>query len=123
MDALVERSVARLRREVPDAVAVYLGGSRRLGAQDLAVAAVSVLHPLNPRPPVDSRESALRSLLGFDVVPAGYADDMRACLGLAGGTARDVYAAARRLAVGLLDLVPQLRDGTVAAALGGPGAN
>ena len=53
-----------------------------------------------------SRLAALRCLLGFDVAPAGYRDDVTACLGLTGEvTARELYAAARRLADGTLELV------------------
>jgi hypothetical protein len=87
----------------------WLGGDElalRLAAQDFARSIVSLLQPLNPRPPVRSRLAALRSLLDFDVVPAGYRADMITCLGLAGGaTGADVYAAARRLAAGVLDLL------------------
>ena len=50
MDALVERSVARLRREVPDAVAVYLGGSRLRGeAGPYSDVDFDVLVPQGPR--------------------------------------------------------------------------
>lgn len=78
----------------------------RLAAQDLARAVVSILRPLNPRPPVRSRLEALRTLLAFDVVPAGYRDDMLTCLGLRGGTTgADIYSASRRLVLGVLGFV------------------
>jgi phosphoribosyl-AMP cyclohydrolase len=78
----------------------------RLAAQDLAGSVVSLLRPLNPRPPVHSRQAALRSLLDFDVVPAGYRDDMLTCLGLRGeAPGPDVHIAARRLAGGVLELL------------------
>jgi hypothetical protein len=78
----------------------------RLAAHDLAHTVVSLLRPLNPRPPVGSRLAALRSLLGFDVVPAGFRHDMQACLGLAGNaTGAQVWAAASRLAGGVLELL------------------
>jgi hypothetical protein len=81
----------------------------RLAAQDLARSVVSLLRPLNPAPPVHSRLAALTCLLGFDVAPAGYRVDMLACLGLDGGGA-DPYAAACRLASGVLDLLHAHRD-------------
>ena len=75
----------------------------RLAAADLARSVVSLLAPLNPRPPVRSRAEAMRSLLGFDPAPAGYPLDVRTCLGLRGEpTAAGVAAAARRLATGTL---------------------
>lgn len=78
----------------------------RLAAQDLAHSVLSVLQPLNPRPPVRSRRAALATVLGYDVVPDGYRDDMLTCLGLAGsGDAAAVYAAACRLIRGTLDLL------------------
>lgn len=66
-----------------------------------------MLRPLNPRPPVRSRREALRSVLNFDVVPDGFRDDLLACLALDGRStsADNVYAAARRLAVGVVDLL------------------
>jgi hypothetical protein len=102
----------------------------RLAAADLARSVVSVLAPLNPRPPVRSRAAALHSLLGFDVAPAGYGADMPTCLGLRGEPqAGAVAAAARRLAIGTLGMlhtheetfapllpghtVRSLRDGTL----------
>jgi hypothetical protein len=102
----------------------------RLAAADLARSVVSLLAPLNPRPPVRSRAGALRSLLGFDPAPVGYHTDMPTCLGVRGEpTAAGVAAAARRLATGtvrvlqtheqtLVPLVPEhtarcLRDGSV----------
>ena len=78
----------------------------RLAVADLALSVVSVLAPLNPRPPVRSRAEALHCLLGFDRAPAGYRADMVTCLGLRGepNTAA-VAAAARRLATGTLGLL------------------
>jgi phosphoribosyl-AMP cyclohydrolase len=78
----------------------------RLVAHDLAIAVVSLLVPLNPRPPVRSREEALRTLLDFDVAPSGYHHDMLMCLGLeSGAAAAAVNAAARRVARGVLELL------------------
>lgn len=83
----------------------------RLSAADLARSVVSLLAPLNPRPPVRSRGEALRSLLAFDKVPAGYRVDMLTCLGLDGEPAtEEVAKAARRLAVGTAALVPESLD-------------
>jgi hypothetical protein len=73
----------------------------RLAAADLVRSVVSLLAPLNPRPPVRSRAEAMRSILGFDPAPAGYPLDVRTCLGLRGEpSAVAVAAAARRLATG-----------------------
>lgn len=78
----------------------------RLAAADLALSVVSLLAPLNPRPPVRSRAEAMRSLLGFDQVPAGYHLDLPTCLGLRGEpTAVGVAAAARRLATGTVRML------------------
>jgi phosphoribosyl-AMP cyclohydrolase len=78
----------------------------RLAAGDLARSVVSLLAPLNPRPPVRSRPEALRSLLGFDPAPAGYRPDVLTCLGLRGEpTAVGVAAAARRLATGTVQVL------------------
>jgi phosphoribosyl-AMP cyclohydrolase len=78
----------------------------RLAAQDLARSVVPVVAPLNPGPPVYSRTEALRRLLDVETAPAGYRGDMLICLGLGGGsTPADVYAAARRLVAGVLDLL------------------
>jgi hypothetical protein len=74
----------------------------RLAAQDLAHAVISVLAPLNPRPPVPSRRAALRAVLEFETVPIGYRDDIAACLGLSHSV--DMYATASRLARGVADL-------------------
>jgi len=78
----------------------------RLAAQDLAGSVISVLQPLNPRPPVHSRRGALDTVLGYDVVPDGYRDDLLACLGLTGNsTAGGLYASACRLIRGALELL------------------
>jgi phosphoribosyl-AMP cyclohydrolase len=78
----------------------------RLAAQDLARSTVSLMLPLNRGSPVHSRQAALRSLLAFEVVPPNYRDDMLACLGLADDTTlQGVYAAARRLTRGALELL------------------
>jgi hypothetical protein len=75
----------------------------RLAAQDLAHAVISVLAPLNPGPPAGSRRAALAAVLAFKTAPAGFGEDITACLGL--GPGRDVYAAAGRLARGVADLL------------------
>jgi len=80
----------------------------RLAGQDLARSVASLLLPLNPMAPVSSRGAALRTVLGYPVAPAGYREDMLACMGLRGpATAADVHAAACRLAAGVLDLLEQ----------------
>jgi hypothetical protein len=111
--------------EVGKVVNAWVAGDEpvlRLAAADLALSVVSLLAPLNPRPPVRSRAEALRSLLGFDRAPAGYRTDMPTCLGLRGEPApAGVAAAARRLATGTLQvlrthegaLVPLLPEHTV----------
>jgi hypothetical protein len=55
---------------------------------------------------VRSRRAALQTVLGYDVAPDGYRDDILACLGLAGSsTAASVHASACRLTRGVLDLL------------------
>jgi hypothetical protein len=79
----------------------------RLAAQDLAVSVPALLQPLNAGPPLASRYSALRAALAVDVAPAGYPADLLTCLGLTGRptTAEDLYAAATRLASGMIELL------------------
>ncbi|HEU0239592.1 MAG TPA: nucleotidyltransferase domain-containing protein [Micromonosporaceae bacterium] len=79
----------------------------RLAAQDLARSIISLLQPFNLRPPVQSRIAALRTVLDFDVVPAGYRGDILACLALDGraSTSSELYAAATRLTLGVLDIM------------------
>jgi phosphoribosyl-AMP cyclohydrolase len=79
----------------------------RLAAQDLARSCPSLLAPLNPHPPVGGRQAAIRTALGFGVVPPGYREDLLVCLGLAGkpSTASEVNAAACRLATGVTELL------------------
>jgi nicotinamidase-related amidase len=94
----------------------YLAGdplALRLAAQDLARSVPAFLAPLNPGPPVPSRYAALRAALDFSVAPPGHRADLLTCLGLAAGptTPEQVYAAAGRLATGLLDLVAARPDG------------
>jgi len=81
----------------------------RLSAQDLAHAVISVLAPLNPRPPVGGRRAALQAVLDFRVVPGGYRDDITACLGLSHSV--DMYATASRLARGVADLLHEHAEG------------
>jgi hypothetical protein len=79
----------------------------RLAAQDLARSCPSLLQPLNPHPPVGSRQAALLTALDFAVVPPGYHDDLVVCLGLAGRptSAAEVHFAACRLATGVVELL------------------
>lgn len=79
----------------------------RLAAQDLGVTCPGLLGPLNPRPPAESRHTALLTALNAGVTPTGYRDDLLICLGLTGGpmSARDLYATACRLATGVVDLL------------------
>jgi hypothetical protein len=79
----------------------------RLAAQDLGRSCPSLLVPLNPHPPVGSRRAAIRTALEFDVAPPGYTNDLPVCLGLSGtpATPVEVHAAARRLALGVTELL------------------
>jgi hypothetical protein len=79
----------------------------RLAAQDLARSCPSLLAPLNPHPRVGSRHAAIRTALGFDVAPPGYKHDLLVCLGLSRkpATPSEVHAVARRLAIGLTELL------------------
>lgn len=103
----------------------------RLAAQDLARGCPALLAPLNPTPAVATRRAALRAALSVQVAPPEYARDLTACLGLAAvsSTEDEVYAAAARLAGGVLavleshvdvyatllpaDLAAHLADGTL----------
>jgi hypothetical protein len=101
--------IGHFEGEVAKLANAWRGGddlALRLTAQDFARSVVSLLRPLNPRPPVHSRLGALRCLLSFDVAPAGYRDDVVTCLGLSGiATAAQLHAAARRLTNGVLELL------------------
>jgi phosphoribosyl-AMP cyclohydrolase len=77
----------------------------RLAAQDLGRSVASLVAPLNPGEPVTSRVGALRRILDFEVVPAGYREDMLTCLGLTAASATQISDAARRLGRGVIDLV------------------
>ncbi|MCW6004176.1 hypothetical protein K1W54_06220 [Micromonospora sp. CPCC 205371] len=90
----------------------------RLAAQDLARSCPALLYPVNQIAPVHSRRAALRAAIEMAVVPAGYSQDLTACLGLTAGptTAAQVYAAAGRLALGVLDILAA-HDATYAPLL------
>jgi phosphoribosyl-AMP cyclohydrolase len=79
----------------------------RLAAQDLARSCPTLLQPLNPHPPVASRQEALLAALEAAVAPPGYRDDLLVCLGLAGrpSGAEQVHATAARLAAGVVALL------------------
>jgi hypothetical protein len=79
----------------------------RLAAHELAVSCPSLLQPLNPSPPATSRREAIETALAVPVAPAGYRADLMTCLGLSGlpTTVEDIYAAATRLASGVVDLL------------------
>lgn len=80
-----------------------LGG--RFAASDLARRCPSVLRLANPSVTVASRREALEAALGLPAAPPGYREAMLTCLGLAGGSPSDVYAAARRLVSGTVATV------------------
>jgi len=70
------------------------------------VSAPSLLHPLNPGPPVTSRYGAMRAAPDAKVAPRGYRTDLLTCLGLAATPApADVVVAASRLVAGVTDLL------------------
>lgn len=78
----------------------------RRAAQDLARYTPTLLRPLNPEVWATSPRSALDLVLAFPVAPAGYRDDLLACLGLAGSaTVEAIRAAGERLVAGTLDLL------------------
>jgi phosphoribosyl-AMP cyclohydrolase len=103
----------------------------RLAASDLAVRcpALLALAAPAPPPPAESRRDALRIALGLAPAPAGYRDDLIACLGLSGRatTLDEVCAAALRLAEGVLaalggapaDRLADVEPGLPAALAGG----
>ncbi len=105
-----EPEIGHFEGEAGKVASAWAGGDElglRLAAQDLARSVASLVQPLNPGPPVRSRREALRAVLDFGVVPAGYRDDMLTCLALAGRYASpgEVHAAAGRLARGVLALL------------------
>jgi hypothetical protein len=90
----------------------------RLAAQDLARSCPALLHPVNDVAPVHSRRAALRAAIEMTVAPAGYCQDLLACLGLTTEptTTARVHAAAGRLALGVLDILAA-HDATYAPLL------
>jgi hypothetical protein len=79
----------------------------RLGAQDVGRFACRCVAAINKPYPVRDPRTALDTVLSLPVVPAGWGDDVIACLGLASRTVREVIASSERLVVGVLRL---LRD-------------
>lgn len=79
----------------------------RLAAQGLAGLCPSVLRLLNPEARAGTRYGALLAALDFPVAPPGYREDMLLCLGLTGRASapEEVYAAARRLVLGVVALL------------------
>jgi phosphoribosyl-AMP cyclohydrolase len=88
----------------------------RLAADDLARLCPSVLRLANPAVTVASRRAALDAALDLPVAPAGYREDMLACLGLRPGSTPRVYAAATRLVAGTIALVRPYADQLAAVA-------
>jgi predicted nucleotidyltransferase len=90
----------------------------RLAAQDLARSCPALLHPVNKVSPVHSRRAALRAATEMAVAPPTYQEDLLACLGLTAGptTAAQVYTAAGRIALGVLDILAA-HDATYAPLL------
>jgi predicted nucleotidyltransferase len=107
----------------------------RIAARGLAERWPALVAPLNPPVLAESPLHAWRLALAFPDVPAQSADDVRACLGLRPVAGEEVYRRAMRLAaetvgelrraleagnplawLGLPDLRPPLRDGTVLRA-------
>ncbi len=79
----------------------------RLAAQELAHLCPSLLRLINRETRVGSRLEALRAVLDLPASPPGYREDMLLCLGLSGRASmlEEVYDAARRLALGVLELL------------------
>jgi phosphoribosyl-AMP cyclohydrolase len=79
----------------------------RLAAQGLAQRCPSLLRLVNPELQVGTRYEALLASLDFPVTPPGYREDLLVCLGLGGRatTADEVYAAARRLVTGVVEVL------------------
>jgi predicted nucleotidyltransferase len=91
----------------------------RQAAQGLGRYTPSLLRPLNPAVWASNPRSALDLVLAFPVAPAGYRDDLLACLGLCDVVAvHDLLAAGRRLVAGTLALLHQRLD-TIAPLLDG----
>jgi Nucleotidyltransferase domain len=152
---LIDAWVDRIRRDNPEAVAVFVVGSLvrgdagpfsdvdfdvvvpdapradypgwfddltlRLAAHDLAVSCPSLLHPINPGRAVTGRRAVLQAALDVRVAPPLYRADLLRCLSLTGGptTAADLYAAAVRLAAGVIDLLESHADAYATRATAG----
>lgn len=88
----------------------YLQGDElalRLAAQGLAQLSPSLLRLINPPVHPETHGQALLAVLDFPVAPPGYHEDMLICLGLTGQatTAAGIYAAAYRIATGVVALL------------------
>ena len=94
----------------------------RLAAQDLALCCPALLALLGHPPSATSRRAALQAALELPAAPAGYREDLLACLGLSGRATAlaDIRDAALRLAAGVLAALrasPEALAGQVEAGL------
>ncbi len=78
------------------------GPGARWHAHDLGCCAPRLLIPLNPERRVTDRRDALRAALDLPIAPAGYRDDLSACLGLLPLDDTALVESALRLAANLL---------------------
>jgi phosphoribosyl-AMP cyclohydrolase len=88
----------------------YLQGDElalRLAAQGLAHLSPTLLRLINPPVYPGTHYQALVAVLDFPIAPPSYREDMLTCLGLSGRatTVDDVYAAASRIATGVITLL------------------
>lgn len=76
----------------------------RLAAQDLALRCPALLAQAAPPLVVDTRRAALQAAVDLPGAPAGYREDLLACLGLSGAatTPQELHDRALRLAHGVL---------------------
>jgi phosphoribosyl-AMP cyclohydrolase len=86
----------------------------RWHAQEAGRLAPGLIRRVNPEVQVRSRREALSAALELPNAPAGYAEDLAACLGLTAASGTGVADAALRLGLGLLAFVrehdPELDD-------------
>ena len=79
----------------------------RLAAQTMAQLCPTLLRLVNPEVTPDTKIAALDMILSFPTVPTGYHADMLLCLGFGeeASSSDQVFDAARRLAIGTVELL------------------
>ncbi|MGI8483025.1 MAG: hypothetical protein ACR2OU_02030, partial [Thermomicrobiales bacterium] len=93
--------------KVRNAHLAHDGRALRLAAQTMAQLCPTLLRLINPESNPDTKIAALDMILSFPVVPTGYHADMVLCLGFSeqASSSDQVFDAARRLAIGTMELL------------------